>query len=183
MLKRLFRKDQVRSQAETLYAALAKEARRPVFYAVAGAPDTAEGRFDMLALHMFLAIERLRRDGAATERLTRLLQEIFFEGLDSALREMGVGDLSVGRKIRALAESFYGRYAAYGRAAGADDDALAAAIARNILNTEDAAAGRKLAAYVREAAAALSAASADMLPAAVAELPKIAARHFPAEAA
>jgi cytochrome b pre-mRNA-processing protein 3 len=182
MLNSLFRKDQVRSQAETLYAALAEEARRPVFYAVAGAPDAPEGRFDMLALHLFLAIERLRQEGEAAARLTRLVQEIFFESLDSALREMGVGDLSVGRKIRSLAEAFYGRYAVYSRAVAAEGDELAGAVARNILATDNPAAGRKLALYAREAAARLAVAPIDELPRVVSAFSEISDHVFAAEA-
>lgn len=176
MLETLFRKDPVRSQAETLYAAIADQARSPGFYTVARAPDTPQGRFDMLALHMFLALERLRVDAPATDRLTRLLQEIFFQSLDSALREMGVGDLSVGRRIRGLAESFYGRFSAYERAA--DADALAAAIARNVLGTDDAAAGRPLAVYAAEARDRLQGAAIEDLAVAVSQLAALSAQRF-----
>lgn len=173
-LKSVFRKDQARSQAETLHAALAAQARAPGFYAVAGAPDTPEGRFDMLALHMFLVIDRLRREAPGTDRLVRLLQEVFFERLDSALREMGVGDLSVGRKVRALAEDFYGRYSAYERGAGGEavDEAgaLEDAIARNVLGTDDAARARLLADYVRAAREKLIGVPIDALEAAVRDL-------------
>lgn len=172
VLKFVFRKDRARSQAETLHVALAAQARAPEFYAIAGAPDTPEGRFDMLALHMFLVIDRLRREAPETDRLVRLLQEVFFERLDSALREMGVGDLSVGRKIRALAEDFYGRYSAYERgvadevAAGALEDA----IARNALGTDDAARARPLADYVRAAREKLTAVPIDTLETAITDL-------------
>ena len=168
MIGALFRKDRVRSQAETLYAAIADQARAPDLYALCGAPDTPEGRFDMLALHMVLAIDRLRRDAPATDRLVRLVQEIFFESLDSALREMGVGDLSVGRKMRGLAEAFYGRYSAYDQAG--TSDALEAAIARNALGSDDPMAARRLAGYFRQAQSALADASADDLPDAIRRL-------------
>lgn len=173
MIASIFRKDRAQSQAETLYAALAGQARAPEFYAIAGAPDTPEGRFDMLALHMFLAIDRLRGEGAKEGRLIRRLQEIFFESLDGALREMGVGDLSVGRKIRGLAEAFYGRFSAYERAIGEAEEALEAALSRNVIGTEDASAGRMLARYVRGARAALEETPADDLASAFARLSAI----------
>ncbi len=173
VLKSIFRKDRDRIQAETLHAALAGQARAPEFFEIAGAPDTPEGRFDMLALHMFLAIERLRQETPVTDRVVRLLQEVFFERLDSALREMGVGDLSVGRKIRGLAEAFYGRYSAYESAKEGDPHDLARAIARNVLGTDDANKAALLADYVRAARQSLSLAPIDTLDAAIAELAAI----------
>lgn len=170
VLRNVFRKDRIRSQAETLYAALANQSRAPEFYEKSGAPDTPEGRFDMLALHIFLAIERLRREKPATERLTRLLQEAFFKNLDAALREMGVGDLSVGRKIRGLAEAFYGRVLAYDRALTDEGDALEAALARNVMGTDDANAARPLAGYVRAARAQLEKAPVESLAEAIGSL-------------
>lgn len=167
VLKNVFRKDRIRSQAETLYASLAAQARAPEFYETAGAPDTPEGRFDMLALHIFLAIERLRLEKPATDRLVRLLQEAFFEHLDTALREMGVGDLSVGRKIRSLAEAFYGRVSAYDRAIASDGGGLEAALARNVLGSDDPGAARLLANYVRAARASLKGAAIETLAEAI----------------
>jgi len=165
LLKSVFRKDRARSQAETLYAAIAEQARAPQFFTYAGIPDTVEGRFEALALHMTLALERLRREGPECEQLTRKLQEVFFERLDSALREMGVGDLSVGRKIRGMAESFYGRYAAYREALAKDDGALAEAIARNALSTDRADKAATLEKYMRGADALLRNSSIDELAA------------------
>mgnify|MGYP001352493189 CR=1 FL=1 len=170
VFKSLFRKDPVRSQAETLHDALARQARAPEFFLAGGAPDTAEGRFEVLAAHMFLALRRLRREAPATDRLMRLVQEVFFERLDSALREMGVGDLVVGRKIRALAEAFYGRNAAYERALADGGENLAGAIARNILNDNDATRGEAIAKYVAAAAAHLDKAPVEDLARAISEL-------------
>ncbi len=178
MLKTLFRKDPVRSQAETLYAAIAEQARAPEFYGPGRADDTPEGRFDLLALHMFLAIDRLRRAAPATDKLVQRLQERFFEGLDSALREMGVGDLVVARKIRSLAEAFYGRYGAYQQAQDAGGKALAAAIARNVLSSNNAADAATYADYVRSARCALGPVPIDALAAAVTALKSISMEHF-----
>jgi len=170
MIVTLFRKDRVRSQAETLFAALAAQARAPEFYRSAGAPDTPEGRFDMLALHMFLAIHRLRRDAPEHGQLIRRLQEVFFEHLDSALREMGVGDLSGGRKIRGLAEAFYGRLSAYEGAIAADDGSLALALARNVLGSDKPQSAAPLAAYAMAARGALMGKPAAALDAAFRDL-------------
>lgn len=179
ILRSVFRKDRARSQAETLYAALAEQARAPEFFAGAAgdaqsaAPDTPEGRFDVLSLHMVLVMRRLRSDAPARDRLTRFLQEVFFERLDSALREMGVGDLVVGRKIRTLAESFYGRVAAYELGFREDTGALEAALARNILTSNDAAKASALAAYARAADALLAATAIDDLPTAIGRLREV----------
>ena len=178
-LKNVFRKDRVRSQAETLYAALAGQSRAPEFYAVAGVPDTPEGRFDLLAAHMFLVIDRLRRESPETDRLVRLVQEVFFERLDAALREMGVGDLSVGRKIRALSEAFYGRYSAYETGVRNNDGALGAALARNVLGSGDAEQAEPLAAYVRAARSSLDAVPIDALAGAVESLSAISQSLLP----
>jgi cytochrome b pre-mRNA-processing protein 3 len=178
MLNFLFKKDPVRSQAETLYAAIAEQALAPEFFAVAGAPDTPEGRFDMIALHMFLAVDRLRRDAPANDPLVQRLQEVFFERLDGALREMGVGDLSVGRKVRGLAEAFYGRYAAYRDALTAGNGALGASIARNVLGLDDARKGAPLADYAMAARGVLSAAPVDKLSAAFTGLGTLSRSKF-----
>jgi len=173
VLTRVFRKDRVRSQAETLYAALAEQSRAPEFYAIAGVPDTPEGRFELLTVHMGLVISRLRRDAPDADRLVRLLQEVFFERLDAALREMGVGDLSVGRKIRALAEGFYGRYSAYESAP--DGETLSAALARNVFASADAGKAAPVAAYVIAARSRLEAASLDALSGEVEKLSELSA--------
>lgn len=169
-----FRKDQTQSQAETLFAALNDQARRPAFYAAGGAPDTVEGRFEVLAAHLFLVIRRLKRDAPASDRLSAALQSIFFRRLDDALREMGVGDLSVGRKIRGFAESFYGRATAYDAALGDQDDALAEALARNVYESDDPQRARLLAAYMRRADVRLAATPPADLAAAVGRLGEVA---------
>jgi cytochrome b pre-mRNA-processing protein 3 len=163
MTRRWFRKDQTQSQAETLFEALNEAARSPALYADAGAPDTVEGRFEVLGLHVFLALRRLKRDAPASDRLSVALQEIFFRRLDDALREIGVGDLSIGRKIRGLAEAFYGRAAAYEKAFGEGQEALAAALARNVFESADAGPARLLADYALKADHRLASAEADGL--------------------
>jgi len=121
------------SDAERVYARIVEQARDPWFYAEAGAPDTAEGRFDMIALHAFLVFRRLRREGPAIKGASQAIFDAMFKDLDAALREIGVGDLSVGKKIRGLAEAFYGRAEAYeAPLAAGDEAALARAVGRNV---------------------------------------------------
>jgi cytochrome b pre-mRNA-processing protein 3 len=113
-------------------------ARHPVFYADWSVPDTLDGRFDMISLHAFLVLDRLK----GTEQAFRqaLVDELFAD-MDRSLREMGVGDLSVGKKVRKMAEVFYGRLAAYDQALAASQGALEAAIARNVFPDQPEAAG------------------------------------------
>ncbi len=92
-------------------------------------PDTVDGRFDMIILHAFAVLDRLK--GEEPEFRQALVDELFRD-MDRSLREMGVGDLSVGKKVRKMAEVFYGRIAAYDKALAESREALDAAIARNI---------------------------------------------------
>jgi cytochrome b pre-mRNA-processing protein 3 len=91
-------------------------ARQEVFYARWAVPDTVDGRFDMIALHLFLVLERLKGEGQAVEDFRQVLTDTFFQDMDRSLREMGVGDISVGKKVRKMAEAFYGRVQAYAAA-------------------------------------------------------------------
>ena len=170
MIAGWFRKDQTQSQAETLFEGLNEQARRPEIYERAGAPDTVEGRFEVLALHVFLMIRRLKRDAPASDRLSAAIQEIFFRRLDHALRELGVGDLSIGRKIRGLAEAFYGRASAYEKAMAEGGEAITVALARNVFESNDAARAAQLADYMMKADRLFADTAADELPGAIARL-------------
>jgi cytochrome b pre-mRNA-processing protein 3 len=139
ILKRLFQKPE--TDARRLYGAIVAAARQERFYADWGVPDTLDGRFDMICLHMYLALSTLR----GKEQLRQKLTDDFFADMDRSLREMGVGDLSVGKKVRKMAEAFYGRITAY-EAAKDDPVELEKAIERNVLAKEPG----KLAAYVIE---------------------------------
>jgi cytochrome b pre-mRNA-processing protein 3 len=120
-----------------LYAAAVAAARDPYLYATLGVPDTLDGRFDAIGLHVYLTIRRLnnkREPGAATELGKEMAQAVFdamFLDMDINLREMGVGDMSVGKRNRAMWEALHGRSAAYA-AAWDDPAALGAALARNV---------------------------------------------------
>ena len=158
-LGRLFRRRRWRAIAHKLYGAIVLQARRPEFYVRCAVPDTADGRFDAIALHAFLLLRRLKQDHAQTEELAQALFDFMFEDMDQNLREMGVGDLGVGRRVKAMAEAFYGRAAAYEKASAGDDAALSEALRRNLYrgtapSDPDVAA---MVAYMRREAAALDA--------------------------
>jgi len=116
------------------YRQIVVQARQPSFYAELGVPDTVTGRFDLISLHAFLLFERLQ--GTDDERNAVFAQAVFdemFQDMDHNLREMGVGDLSVGKKVRKMAEVFYGRAEAYRAAlAESDPEQLKDAFQRNI---------------------------------------------------
>lgn len=118
-------------QAGRLYVAAVGQARNPVFYTRLGVPDTPVGRFELLALHGFLVMARLKEEPAAV-RLVQAFANAVVDDLDRNLREMGVGDLSVGRKVKELVEGFYGRMAAYEEGMSAGDGVLSAALQRNV---------------------------------------------------
>lgn len=156
----IFRRDPLRDAAGRLYAEAVAQARRPAFYESGGVPDTLDGRFEMVALHVFLLMQRLKGEGPAAAGLSRRLAEDLFADMDANLREMGVGDLGVGPRVKRMAKAFYGRAAAYEAGLGQPDPAaLEAALRRNLYGTvvPAADAAGRMAGYVRAAAAALAA--------------------------
>jgi cytochrome b pre-mRNA-processing protein 3 len=130
---------------EELYASVVTASRQERFYQELAVPDTVDGRFDMIVLHLFVLLERLRGSGQDHAELRQGLTDAFFKDMDRSLREMGVGDLSVGKKVRMMAEAFYGRMTAYTEAVAAGETALAAAFNRNIYAGENAEAAASLA--------------------------------------
>jgi cytochrome b pre-mRNA-processing protein 3 len=154
MVLGIFRRDDRRPFA--LYGAIVAQARQPALYAALRVPDTVDGRFDMVVLHLVLAVRRLR-GAAAMEQ--QAVFDLFIADMDRSLREMGVGDLTVPKRIKKMAEAFYGRLEAYGTALDAGDRAaLAQAIDRNVFpDAGDPAAAAALAAYALTAEQALAA--------------------------
>jgi len=120
-----------------LYGQAVAAARQPFFYADLGVPDTLDGRFDMVGLHAFLLIRRFSREGAEGAQLSQALFDAMFSDMDLNLREMGVGDLSVGKKNRVMWEAFHGRAAVYADAMAIGPEALAEALERNVWPGED----------------------------------------------
>jgi cytochrome b pre-mRNA-processing protein 3 len=154
-LPRLFRPDPSAAPAHALYFEVVRQSRLPAFYLEGGVPDSLDGRFDLIALHAFLAMRRLKREGQAGQNLAQALFDIMFADMDQSLREMGVGDLGVGRRVKAMASAFYGRIAAYDAGLERDDAALGDALARNLYGTTDPSPAvlSRMVAYVRQQAA------------------------------
>jgi cytochrome b pre-mRNA-processing protein 3 len=117
-----------------LYGAAVAAARDPGLFEAHGVPDTLDGRFDLVGLHVALLIRRLRRDpDGRGPALAQAVFDAMFSDMDMNLREMGVGDLSVGKRVKRMWEAFHGRAQAYEAALDAGDTAaLAAALARNV---------------------------------------------------
>jgi len=153
MIWRLFRPRPRGRSIDELYGAIVAQARSPVFYRDYRVPDTMEGRFDLIVLHLVLVIERLGRDSTAGQGTGQQLFDAFCRDLDHNLREMGVGDLAVPKRMRRFGEAFYGRQAAYLAAfAAADRSELEKALQRNIFPvTQDELCAARLADYVRAA--------------------------------
>jgi cytochrome b pre-mRNA-processing protein 3 len=131
---KLFRKDPRQPLIEALYRRIVAAARSPELYARLGVPDSVEGRFEALILHVVLVLRRLRQLPAPAADIGQdLVNQVFLE-LDRALREMGVGDFGVPKRMKKLGAAFYGRAQAYDAALDAGDRAaLAQALGRNLL--------------------------------------------------
>jgi cytochrome b pre-mRNA-processing protein 3 len=136
-----------------LYGMIVAQARSAAFYSSYGVPDTVEGRFDLIVLHLVLLLVRLDRDAGSGRGVGQRLFDIFCADLEANLREMGVGDLAVPKRMRRFGEAFYGRQAAYLAAfAVSDDRELEKALARNIFQVQDMVPGAiRLAQYARTA--------------------------------
>jgi len=150
------------------YGAIVDRARHPAFFLDGGVPDTLDGRFELLALHAFLVLNRLKRDGAANADFAQALFDTMFGDLDQSLREMGAGDLGVGRRVKVMARGFYGRLAAYERGLG-EPATLADALRRNLYGTVQPSDAQldAAAAYLRAQAAALAVVPSETLRAGV----------------
>jgi cytochrome b pre-mRNA-processing protein 3 len=135
ILGRLFGDSKQTATAADLYGAVVGQARRIPFYRDLGVPDTVDGRFEMIVLHMVLVLGRLRHEGDSGAALSQALFDVLLDDMDRSLRELGVGDLGVGRRVKAMAKAFYGRADAYEAALGADDGIFADALRRNLFGT------------------------------------------------
>jgi cytochrome b pre-mRNA-processing protein 3 len=140
---------------ETIYGMIVTQAREPLFYRDLGVPDTVNGRFDLIVLHLWMVLGRLKSlpggDGPSQALFDR-----FCIDMDDNLREMGVGDLTVPKRMQAFGEAFYGRAAAYDLALTAGEEPLAQALCKNILNGQDIENARRLALYARTVVVALA---------------------------
>lgn len=161
-----------RKAADQIYSAIVAQARQPVFYRDAGVPDTLDGRFDMISLHLVLVLHRMK--SKRFQELGQTLFDTFFGNMDDSLREMGVGDLTVPKKVKAMSEALYGRISAYdpGLDLTIEPDGpdrarlLAEALQRNVFRSEDEAplpGAQALASYMRWEVRALQAQDDDAL--------------------
>jgi cytochrome b pre-mRNA-processing protein 3 len=129
----LFRERPEKTAAAALYGAIVAQSRRPEYYSQMGVPDTLDGRFDILLLNASLVMRRLTGAGDRAAKVSQALFNLMFQDLDQSLREMGVGDLIVPKRIKEMGEAFYGRALAYDKALAAGDrEGLKSALLRNV---------------------------------------------------
>jgi cytochrome b pre-mRNA-processing protein 3 len=130
--------------AHDLYLSAVAQARQPVFYAEHGVPDSVDGRFDLIVMHVYFLLQPLNKvaggdkTDAAAIRAGEIAQALFdtlFADMDRSLREMGVSDISVGKRVKHMAKSFYGRVAAYDAGLEASQEELREALERNLFGT------------------------------------------------
>jgi cytochrome b pre-mRNA-processing protein 3 len=133
MILSLFRKNTDSAPVYAVYNAIVAQSRRPQFYAEWGVPDTVTGRFDMISLHLALLFRRLRSEEQATKAFSQAVFDLFFKDMDRSLREMGVGDLSIAKRIQKMGNLFFGLLANINGAMDSGDvAALEAVLERNI---------------------------------------------------
>lgn len=121
-------------EVQALYKSIVQQARVPAFYTDLEVADTVEGRFDMIVLHAFCVMRRLKDGDQETEAFAQSLYDLMFADFDLNLRELGVGDMGLARRVPKMAEAFYGRITAYEEALGEDDEnaTLKNALDRNL---------------------------------------------------
>jgi cytochrome b pre-mRNA-processing protein 3 len=129
------RRKSIRDAAALAYERVVEHARVQVFFTGYGIPDTLDGRFELICLHAFLYLYRLKSERPQSAALSQAFFDAMFADLDRALREMGTGDLSVGKHVKRMAKGFYGRIRAYQDGVESTDSALAAALGRNLFGT------------------------------------------------
>jgi len=134
----LFRRNPLQDAAELAYRSVVSQARRPEFFTDIGVPDTVDGRFELICLHAFLLLHRLKGERPPAPELRQRFFDAMFADFDRSLREMGTGDLSVGRQVKRMAQAFYGRIEAYERGLSESGGVLEAALARNLFGTVSA---------------------------------------------
>jgi cytochrome b pre-mRNA-processing protein 3 len=140
---------------EAIYGMIVTQAREPLFYRNLAVPDTVNGRFDLLVLHLWMVLRRLKPIGGGAS-LCQMLFDRFCDDMDGNLREMGVGDLTVPKRMQAFGEAFYGRVAAYDLALTGGREPLAQTLCKNVLNGTDIEKARRLAVYAEAAITVLA---------------------------
>lgn len=158
VLDGLFRREPRDTEARPLYEKVVAQARQVGFFRDCGVPDTLDGRFESIALHAFLVLHRLKADHPETAGLAQALFDVMFRDMDQSLRELGVGDLGVGPRVKRMAEGLYGRIAAYEAGLEGPAGELEAALRRNLYGTvsPEPAQLQAMAGYLRREAASLA---------------------------
>lgn len=170
----LKKKNHNRAIVDRQYATLTSLARAPFFYSDLDVPDTVMGRYEMLSIVMILFFRRTAKSGVSGQELAQEIVDAFFQDIDHSIRELGIGDQGVPKRMKKLAGMFYGRLESYAAALGAGDrGALAAALRRNIHPDMQAAPDmRGLADWMMKAETALVAVSEDEISRGAAALPQ-----------
>jgi cytochrome b pre-mRNA-processing protein 3 len=145
-----------RGTIEAIYGMIVAQARQEPFYQALGVADTVNGRFELLVVHLWLVLRRIRAVQDSSP-FAQALFDYFCSDLDANLRELGVGDLSVPKRMQAFGEAFYGRSAAYDLALTEGGEALPLALERNVFNGAGIEPARRLSDYVRDTIAVLDA--------------------------
>ena len=159
MFKALFGRNVNRHHAHALYGAVVARARDSRFYSEYNVPDTFDGRFEMLVMHLFLLHNRLKDEDSEARQVSQLVFDLFIDDMDAALREASVGDQAVPKRIKKMTQVFYGRTGAYEQALAQEEvqTALAATIKRNLFtDMESGGAEQALAGYMAFQAAELA---------------------------
>ncbi|MCP5382185.1 MAG: hypothetical protein H6912_07420 [Kordiimonadaceae bacterium] len=132
----LFKEKRLNDSGQFLFLSIIEQSRLPFFYTDMEIADSIDGRFDVLVLHMAIVLDELDKyseEVPEVMKLRRILQEIMFDNLDLTLREIGVGDLGVGKKIKIMAEAFYGRVKTYQELFSSENvEEMSEAIKRNV---------------------------------------------------
>ncbi len=166
ILKKILRPDPFRKTASPLYAAIMAQARQPVFYTEYGVPDTPEGRYELLVLHAFLLFHRLKSAKEEIRKTGQAVFDLMFTDIEMSLRETGIGDMGIPRRVKALARAFYGRAAAYDEALEQNDTGkLHEAVGRNFVSNGEGAGPdvKRLSAYLLESVEVLAAQATDRI--------------------
>lgn len=158
MFKTLFRSRSRERLGEPMYELAVAQAREPAFYARMGVSDEIDARFELYTLHVLLLVMRAREEGERGAEVAQDLFNAYVSALDHTLRELGVGDTIVGKKMRKLGEAMYGRMTAYEAPLQGEDEAgLAESLARNVLASANPSDGTALARYALDSRRRLAA--------------------------
>lgn len=170
MIFSLFRRNRPSDEVHQIYGVIVAQARKEVFYTDFGVDDTVTGRFDMIVLHAFLLFHRLSGEEEGKRAFGQSVFDLMFADMDRSLREMGVGDISVPKKVKKMVQAFYGRCKAYGDALAhkgsdtAELDPLVEAVSRNLFpDGEKNLEARGLSDYMRDNVTRLSALPLDAI--------------------